>query len=63
MAYKPPFKSCSLKCPKCKNIQSINRRLCLLKKAGHVKDLWCPICKKRTKHIELKDYADFEFEE
>ena len=56
MAYKPLFKSCSLKCPKCQNIQSINRRLSKLKKAGHRKHLWCPICKKRTRHIEIGKY-------
>lgn len=63
MSYKPLFKSCELRCPKCKNKQSINRRRCLLKKAGHIKTLWCPICKKRTKHIELADNEDFKFEE
>lgn len=58
MAYKPLFKSCKLKCPRCKNVQSINRRLCKLKKTGHRKPLWCPLCKKRTLHIEIKDYID-----
>lgn len=57
MAYIQPFKSCSLKCPICKNTQTINRRLGRLKKPGHRKHLWCPICQKRTKHIELGKYA------
>ena len=56
MAYKYPFKSCSLRCPQCKNIQRINRKLSKLKKPGHKKHLWCPICKKTTRHIEIGKY-------
>lgn len=58
-----PFKRCSLRCPKCNNVQYINRRLSRLKKNGHVKHLWCPICRKRLGHIEFDAYKDYVIEE
>ena len=56
MTNKPKFKSCSLICPKCKNVQYINRRTCKLKRYGHIKPLWCYKCKKRTRHIEIDEF-------
>lgn len=57
-----PFKKCYLKCPKCNNVQTINRRMSRLKKYGHIKPLWCPICRKRTQHIEFDPYKDYFIE-
>ena len=44
-----------LMCPECGNIQVIYRFYYHHKKAFHIKDMWCPICQKEVKFIELKD--------
>ena len=42
-------------CSVCGEVLSIQRKIGRQKKSGHIKDLWCPICEKRRKFIELKD--------
>lgn len=46
-----------LECTECKNIQTIRRLASKNKKVGHIKDLWCIMCKKVTPHKELSDYG------
>lgn len=57
-----PFKKCYLRCPKCKNVQTINRRMSRLKKNGHIKHLWCPKCRRRLGHIEFDPYKEYFIE-
>ena len=42
-----------LKCTKCDEKRVIHRKASRNKKNGHIKHIWCPCCKKRTKHREL----------
>lgn len=46
-----------LKCPICLNASVIYRSVRTKEKghyqAGHIKDLWCHVCKAETKHIQL----------
>ncbi len=41
-----------LVCSKCGNVQTIWRLSSKLKKQGHIKDLYCYVCLKKTKHVE-----------
>lgn len=45
-----------LKCLECGAKDTIQRPQHRNKKAGHIKTLWCIICKKRTHHKELPLY-------
>lgn len=42
-------------CSMCGEIQVIQRLEGYQKKAGHIKDLWCPNCMHDRKFIEIKD--------
>ena len=42
-----------LKCPVCGNNFSVPRRKGKLRPIGHIKDIWCPVCKKTQKFIEI----------
>lgn len=42
-------------CPNCGEIVTIQRTSNRLKKEGHIKDLYCPSCKKTRKFIEIVD--------
>ena len=44
-----------LVCTKCGNIATIQRKNGSARKVGHVKDLYCYVCKEITKHYEVKD--------
>lgn len=44
-----------LLCPECGNIFPIQRKKSKQKKVLHRKWLYCPICKKETNHIEVKN--------
>lgn len=46
-------------CSTCGYIQTIQRNNGRLKKELHIKDLYCPMCKKDTKFIELVDKDKF----
>jgi len=48
-----------LQCPKCGEIITIWRRTGKQKKVGHIKDLYCYVCKEVTKQVEIYDY-DYE---
>ena len=52
-------------CSKCGNVFRIMRRVSRQKELFHKKDLYCYICKKKTKHIEVKNLelflAEIEF--
>lgn len=45
----------NLKCGKCNSVFPIQRKKSNQRKIDHIKDLYCFSCKKRTKHIELKE--------
>ena len=42
-------------CSMCGEVQTIYRYYKRQKRVGHIKDLWCPNCKKDRKFIEVKD--------
>lgn len=42
-------------CPHCGEIVSIQRRKHRTKTIGHIKDMYCPYCKKDRKFIEIRD--------
>lgn len=42
-------------CSMCGEIQTIRRLIGHQKKEGHIKDLWCPNCKRDRKFIEIRD--------
>ena len=42
-------------CTMCGEVITIQRNKVKLYKPGHIKDLWCPNCKKDRKFYELKD--------
>ena len=45
-------------CPECKNTFPIMRPHGHNREKGHIKDIWCPYCKKVQKFLEIrkKDY-------
>jgi len=47
-------KQAELVCPKCGNVSYIWRRGNRLKKEGHVKHMWCPVCEEVTGHVERR---------
>ena len=49
------FVATDLACLECGNVFTISRRENRLRSSGHIKDLWCPNCKKDRKFYELKD--------
>ena len=54
MKKKPMTYSCFI-CTNCGNTYFLGRDKGKQRKNGHIKDLWCPVCKEVTKHIEEKD--------
>ena len=44
-----------LRCGVCGDEEFIWRRKSKLKERFHVKHLWCPVCKERTPHIEIRE--------
>lgn len=42
-------------CPQCYNIFSIRRQESNQRKLYHLKDIYCPMCKKVTHHVEVKN--------
>lgn len=44
-----------IKCTSCGNPQQIWRRAGRQKKYGHIKDIYCPYCKKDVKGVEIKN--------
>jgi len=46
-----------LQCPCCNTVVPIRRKKhpAKLKAKGHIKDLWCYVCKAETKHVEVKE--------
>lgn len=43
---------CFPRCTKCGNTTPIRRKAGHLKKRNHYKTMWCPWCKKVTRHLE-----------
>ncbi len=56
-------KATQLKCPQCGNIASIMRKESSLRKVGHLKKLYCFICKEEVNHIELHDASLYDINE
>ncbi len=46
-----------LQCPCCNTVTPIHRkkRLSKQKAKGHIKDLWCWVCKREQKFVEVKE--------
>ena len=42
-------------CPKCGNFSQIQRIITRKRGITHIKPLYCPVCKKRTRQIEILD--------
>ncbi len=45
-----------LKCNVCKNITAIQRKESKNKSIGHIKHMWCFVCKKVNPFIELDEF-------
>lgn len=56
---KGSFGLSNLVCLECGNIFTIPRKKEKLRGNGHIKDLWCPICKSVNKHYEILDIDSF----
>lgn len=56
---KGSFDLSSLVCLECGNIFIIPRKKEKHRGNGHIKDIWCPICKKVSKHYEILDIDSF----
>lgn len=41
-------------CPECGHVFPIWRRIGREREFGHIKDLWCVVCKRVTKHREYR---------
>lgn len=54
--YNPTY----LQCPTCLNVNTIQRKKRSPRDEGHIKDLWCHVCKDVTKHVEHKREWMFE---
>ena len=48
-----------LVCPQCGNITTIQRKINRTKKVGHIKDLYCFVCREVTKQFEINDVSKF----
>ena len=48
-----------LVCPQCGNLTTIQRKIGKAKKVGHIKDLYCYVCKEVTKQYEINDVTKF----
>lgn len=48
------FEISNLICPECRNKFPIPRPKSMRREKKHVKDLWCPFCKKIVKTTEVK---------
>ena len=44
-----------LRCIECGNIFPIMRSKGYMREKNHIKDMWCPVCKKESKFIERGD--------
>ena len=42
-------------CQECGSKMTVPREHGNLRKKGHIKDMWCPHCKKETKFLEIRD--------
>jgi len=49
------FEVSYFKCPECEKLFPLPRPRSKRREKGHVKDLWCPFCKKEVKTIEYRD--------
>lgn len=56
---KGSFDLSNLICLECGNIFIIPRRSKKRRCDGHIKDLWCPYCKKDSKHYEIQNIGTF----
>jgi len=45
----------SLRCTACDTIQQIQRLVGRNKAAGHIKHIWCIVCKRTTAHEEMAE--------
>jgi peptide subunit release factor 1 (eRF1) len=52
---------CDLYCPQCNFRMTIARRESKKKKDGHLKWLWCPMCKQEINFVEMNHYSDWEY--
>lgn len=49
------FYTSELECPVCHRKFPIQRKAAEKRERGHIKDIWCPFCKKKRKFIENGD--------
>lgn len=56
---KGSFDLSNLVCLECGNIFTIPRRKTKHRCNGHIKDLWCPVCKRVNKHYEIQNIDNF----
>lgn len=46
-----------LQCKKCNNVQEIRRIIGRNRETGHIKNIYCFKCMRKTAHIELSQWA------
>ena len=54
-----PFERTELVCLNCGNLAVIQRKKRKLKKEGHIKTFYCPVCKNVSNHYEVRDASAF----
>lgn len=47
-------------CSECGNSFPLPRQKSWRREKGHIKDLWCPFCKKKVKTIEIRPRDSFK---
>ena len=47
-------------CPECNGVFPLPRQKSCRREKGHIKDLWCPFCKKKVKTLEIRALDVFE---
>ena len=52
MRKRSDFYTSELECPVCHRKFPIQRKAAEKRERGHIKDIWCPFCKKKRKFIE-----------
>ena len=53
--YNGKMEQVKLRCAVCDSTAFIWRKKCKLKERDHVKHLWCPNCRDRTPHVEVRE--------
>ena len=62
MRKKYKYVKTDLVCLDCGNVFTIQRHILSQRTVGHIKDLYCPMCKDYTNYYEVRDVNAFKWE-